>query len=403
MKTLETVRIGEILQAARTPVSVDPEAKYVAIGMKSFGRGIFHYPPASGAQLSKLRYFQFPAGALALSNIKAWEGAIGVSSKRDEVAVASNRFLFYVPRDSNRVDVRYLYHYFVSGPGLVEIGHASPGSADRNRTLSIQGFQNILVPLPAIEEQRRIVDLISSADSVISQVKKCGMAADKLWWSLTKELMDEVSGNQTVRLDSIAEISGGLTKNAKDALAEDLLDVPYLRVANVHRRYLDLSDVATIKVSRKKLAALKLEVGDILLNEGGDKDKLGRGAVWRGEIECCIHQNHVFRARLTSRDYLPGFVSSWANSFGKGWFERFGTQTTGIASINKATLSRFPVPVLPPERQREWVDLLDNVAQQCESHKKKAGRLEALRAGLLTALLTTEHEIPKPYDALLGV
>jgi type I restriction enzyme S subunit len=98
-----------------------------------------------------------------------------------------------------------------------------------------------------------------------------------------------------------------------------------------------------------------LRSGDILLTEGGDPDKLGRGAVWRGEIQGCIHQNHVFRVRLKNDGFVPDYVSALlGSSYGKRYFLRAAKQTTGIASINRTQLGGFPVMAAPPETQQRY-------------------------------------------------
>lgn len=206
---------------------------------------------------------------------------------------------------------------------------------------------------------------------------------------------------ETVQLNAIADISGGLTKNKKDLDRPDLVEVPYLRVANVHRRYLDLRTVATIRTTAVKAEALRLLPGDVLFNEGGDRDKLGRGDVWKGQVEGCIHQNHVFRARVTDRAFDPRFVSAWGNTFGKAWFETFGTQTTGIASINRGTLSRFPVPNIERDVQSRWADLLDAVVAAHDADQAELTRLRMFRSALLTSLLSQDVEIPESYDVSL--
>ncbi|MFF0478990.1 restriction endonuclease subunit S [Streptomyces sp. NPDC004284] len=155
------VRMGDVLRLSRAPVEIDPDKEYVALGMRSFGKGVIRYAPAKGSDLTKLRHFSFDENALALSNIKAWEGAIAVTSQEDVGAVASSRFLFYVPKGDG-VDVRYLRYYFLSARGLAQIGQASPGSVDRNRTLSMKAFESIVVPLPDVMEQRRVADKIDA-------------------------------------------------------------------------------------------------------------------------------------------------------------------------------------------------------------------------------------------------
>jgi type I restriction enzyme, S subunit len=140
--------------------------------------------------------------------------------------------------------------------------------------------------------------------------------------------------------------------------------VPYLRVANVQRGFLDLAEMKEIIASETDIAGLRLENGDVLFTEGGDRDKLGRGWVWTGEIEECIHQNHIFRARLFSKDVQPRFVSHHGNTFGQEWFIKAGKQTTNLASINLGILRRFPVPLPPAAEQAEIIVAVDETMSQ---------------------------------------
>ncbi len=164
-------RVGEILRLER--ISVDPVSsiEYTSIGVRGFGKGIFHYEPKPGDQLGSLRFFELRPDTLVLSNIKGWEGAIAVSSEADRGCIASNRFLTYVPID-DQIDVRWARWYFLSERGIEKIRRASPGSADRNRTLAIERFEGLEIPLPPIDEQRRVaaeLDRVALASLDISR------------------------------------------------------------------------------------------------------------------------------------------------------------------------------------------------------------------------------------------
>jgi type I restriction enzyme, S subunit len=159
--------IGCLVVTSRVPIEISPGEQYRALGMRSFGRGTIRYPLALGSELSKLRYYAFRAGSLVLSNIKAWEGAIGITDAEDAACVASNRFLFYSPRD-DRINLSYLRHYLLSRQGLGKVAACSPGSADRNRTLSTRGFEAIEIPLPSRKVQDRVARLIDTVDASFS-------------------------------------------------------------------------------------------------------------------------------------------------------------------------------------------------------------------------------------------
>ncbi len=183
------------------------------------------------------------------------------------------------------------------------------------------------------------------------------------------------------RLDAIAALKGGITVDSKrkDSTARS---VPYLRVANVQRGYLDLSEVKFIDAPESDIKDLRLQRDDILFNEGGDRDKLGRGWIWEGQLADCIHQNHVFRARLFLSDVSSKLVSWWGNSFGKDYFLREGKQTTNLASINLTKLSAFPVPLPPAAEQVRLVaeverrlSIVAEVEAQIDANYKRAERM----------------------------
>src|SRR5205823_6346362 len=142
---------------------------YVPIGIRSFGKGIFHYEPRLSGELGSLRFFWVKPNRLVLSNIKGWEGAIAVSSESDAGCIASNRFLSYVPTE-DRIDVRWARWYFLSEPGIELIRRASPGSADRNRTLAIDRFEALEIPLPPIDQQSSIAERLDRLQTAASEL-----------------------------------------------------------------------------------------------------------------------------------------------------------------------------------------------------------------------------------------
>jgi restriction endonuclease S subunit len=214
-------------------------------------------------------------------------------------------------------------------------------------------------------------------------------------------------------LGAICEIVSGITKDSKKQ-GDDYRDVPYLRVANVQRLRLDLSEVKTIPARESAIASYRLEPGDILLNEGGDRDKLGRGWIWQGQISECIHQNHVFRARIRNGKAIPKWVAYFANTDeARAYFLATGKQTTNLASISKKNLSALPVPLPPMEVQEEIVAEIDTqlsrldetvATLQAIQAKLKQARASILKAAVEGRLVESEAETrwsTKPLRQLL--
>lgn len=214
--TVQHVRVGDVLRLERARINPDPAAKYRQIGIYSWGKGIIENPAITGAELSKVTYYRLPANALVLSNIQAWEAAIAVSTQRhaDEF-IASQRFLPYVPRTDGDVDARYLLHFFLSDPGMALIRKASPGTVTRNRTLGIKAFEDLVIPLPNLVEQRRIAIRIDRMAS--SGLGKDGHAAP-LRTALREQIVSRSYAYSRVALGELMQSARAWLKLDDDAV-----------------------------------------------------------------------------------------------------------------------------------------------------------------------------------------
>jgi type I restriction enzyme S subunit len=158
------VRLSDILTLERIPVEPNADRKYVQIGIRSFGNGIFHRDEVPGDELSKLRYFEVHPNRLIVSNIMAWEGAIALSTESEVGCVGSSRFLSYLK--SGDIDLRYLKYYFQSKAGRTLIRSTSTGTVVRNQTLSIRDFENLKVPLPGLQRQQDVAAMLDTSNQI---------------------------------------------------------------------------------------------------------------------------------------------------------------------------------------------------------------------------------------------
>lgn len=363
----------------------------------------------------ELDVYRMMSGDVVLSEASGSPGEVGKpalwSGEIPECAF-QNTLIRIRPREHEPKFLLYYFRYlaltgqFVQhsrGVGIHHIGRARLASWP--------------TPVPPPDEQRRIVDLLddhlSRLDAADRQLEH---AASKLAALRERTIITALTASgDTERVDTqpehagtadgylpslpvgwswsrlgeVADVVGGVTKDTKKQANPTYVEVPYLRVANVQRGRLVLDDVATIRVAPEKAEALRLLPGDVLLNEGGDRDKLARGWVWEGQIENCIHQNHVFRARLREPRLDPQFLSLTANAFGGKWAERNGKQSVNLASISLSAIRKMPV-IVPAageaarivaavrERQAEYDRLDDAIAQAREQNA-------ALRKSLLAA------------------
>jgi type I restriction enzyme S subunit len=201
-------------------------------------------------------------------------------------------------------------------------------------------------------------------------------------------------------LKYIARVQTGVAKG-KDYGGIETVEVPYLRVANVQDGFLDLDDVATIEIAASDLERYRLRRGDVLMNEGGDFDKLGRGHVWQGEIDPCIHQNHVFAVRPT------GVTSEWLNAFtgsspAQFYFMGRSKQSTNLASISSSNLMELPVPIPPHAEQmsilRDLAVKLERTVALSSATERSLALLRERRAALITAAVTGQIDVRTEQD-----
>jgi type I restriction enzyme S subunit len=163
-----------------------------------------------------------------------------------------------------------------------------------------------------------------------------------------------------VRLGYLATIQSGITVDAGRAAGPDDVTLPYLRVANVQDGHLNLNAISEMRIPRAVARGFTLRRGDVLMTEGGDLDKLGRGTVWNDEIPGCLHQNHVFAVRPDQEKLLPEYLALVTqSSYARSYFERTGTKTTNLASTNSSKICDLRIPLVDLDEQRRIADFLD--------------------------------------------
>ena len=157
--------MGEVAPLCRRPVTVEQEKTYPAIAVRSFGRGTFRKPPLIGAEVTWEKPFLVKAGDILVSNIKAWEGALAVAKPEDDGRVGSHRYLTCVPHERVATS-RFICFHLLTPEGLHAIGEASPGSADRNRTLGVKAFMQVPIPVPPYSKQLWFDALCAEVDAL---------------------------------------------------------------------------------------------------------------------------------------------------------------------------------------------------------------------------------------------
>lgn len=313
-------------------------------------------------------------GDVLVSTVRPNLNAVAYVTREHDGATASTGFCVLRP-NSDRLDGRYLFHWVRTPTFVAEMVRKATGQS--YPAVSDKIVKSSSLPLPSIEQQRRIAAILDEADALRHGRQRAIYRQGDLGWAIFYDVVGDPLTNphgwaDGPTLNEVADIVSGITKGRK-LRGKETQEVPYLAVANVQDNYLSLGGVKTISATRQEIDKFKLEECDLLLTEGGDPDKLGRGTLWRGELPLCIHQNHIFRVRLHDNELRPQFVNWLIGSrWGKAYFSRLAKQTTGIASINKTQLRNFPL-LLPPLK----------VQKSFEQRIEESDRLLATMAGAL--------------------
>ena len=348
-----------------------------------------------------------------------WDDSDGLYDGQEPVIVFGDHtrtfkyidFPFFAGADGTQIlrpntkifDPRFLYYAltFLSIP-----------SRGYNRHYSILRQKHL--SRPPLSEQRAIAHVLRTVQRAKEATEKVIAAARQLKQSLMRHLFTygpvpfheagqvDIRGtdfgaapaNWTImRLDECAEVQTGVAKGRK-LNSTETVTLPYLRVANVQDGFLDLTEIKTLTIRSSEVDRYSLRRGDVVLTEGGDFDKLGRGFIWTEEVSLCIHQNHIFAVRANRELLLPEFLAYMTQSnYGKAYFLSVAHKTTNLACINTTKLKAFPALLPELEGQRSIIERLRFIDRKIAAEEAKRSSLESLFSSLLHELMTGQTRV----------
>jgi type I restriction enzyme S subunit len=342
-----------------------------------------------------------PIGAVVVSCI----GNIGKVGVVDvPVATTNQQINAIVPGEE--VDNWYMAYAMMHLTPILE-------SRARMTTVPILNKTNFLevpMPVPPLPEQRRIAEALRAIQEAIAAQEDVIAAARELKRSLMERLFTYGPGPEPAPtketdfgsvpaswdievLDECAYIQTGAAKGRRLDEAETI-NVPYLRVANVQDGFLDLEEIKYIPIRKSERERYSLQPGDVVLTEGGDFDKLGRGFVWQNQIPDCIHQNHIFAVRVNQEVLSPEYLGYLVQSeYAKAYFLSVAHRTTNLACINKTKLGAFPVLIPSLEVQTDIAARLQTADAKIAAEEQRKAALESVFQSALEELMTGQIRV----------
>ena len=310
------------------------------------------------ASKDKTTYKIVPYGYFAYNPSRINVGSVDWQRCEAQVIVSPLYNVFSV---SDELDSQFLYYFLKSNIGRQMIRAKAAGSVRDN--LKLDMLKEITIPESSLNDQKRCAATLDNLQYLIELRKKQLNELDNLIKARFIELFGDMFLNSKAwkkqALDSLADVVSGITKGRKTKEPQ-LIEVPYMAVSNVKDGYIDWTTVKTIQATQQEIEQYRLLPDDVLMTEGGDPDKLGRGAILKEPLQNCIHQNHIFRVRLNESLILPAFFEEYLkHQKAKRYFLGCAKQTTGIASINMRQLKALPVLLPPLELQEQFAAFVE--------------------------------------------
>lgn len=374
------VRLGDYIQEYSVRNRDDEEIPvYSVTNKQGFCKDYFGKEVASK---DKTTYKIVPRGCFAYNPSRINVGSVDWQRNEKKVIVSPLYNVFSVSSEVNR---QFLYYYLKSDKIVHYIKNIARGSVRDN--LKLDMLYEFKIDLPDKKEQERAATILDKVCELIGQHNQQLYMLDELVKSRFIELFGDMflnsKGWPESRLDSVADIVSGITKGRK-VKSVNVTEVPYMAVSNVKDGYIDWTTVKTIEATSQEIEQYRLMPDDVLMTEGGDPDKVGRGAIIKKPLDNCIHQNHIFRVRLDESVILPGFFAEYLqHQRSKRYFLGCAKQTTGIASINMKQLRALPVLVPPLSDQEQFVSFVTKVDKSKLAIQKSLDELEILKKSLM--------------------
>jgi type I restriction enzyme S subunit len=257
------------------------------------------------------------------------------------------------------------------------------------RNLDLRDYLRVLLPVPRyLDEQTRIAETLKTADDYIRALEEQLRKAERVKKSLLQAYPPSPKHGTGIPLHRVADITSGFTKG-RDLRGHDTVEIPYLTVVNVLEGRVDISDLSNADVKLHEVEHYGLRESDILMTEGGDRDKVGRGSIWLGQIPRVVCQNHIFRVRLNTDEVLPWFMHYLLQTYSvKRYFATRAKQSSNLCSINSREMRLFELPALTTREQEPWVERLRAVDELIAKIKNQLTATRRVKQSLLQNLLT---------------
>ncbi len=389
MSNWPMVPLTEVLELQRRWVEIDPFTTYEEIGVRCFGKGIFHKTAVDGVTLGNKRVLSIKPNDLVFNNVFAWEGAVAVAGPDENGKIGSHRFVTYTV-NPKKATPRFLQLYFTTEGGLEVLKKASPGSAGRNKTLGLERFISQSIPLPPLSEQLKIVEWIDAVATRVEEAKdlreQASNASESLWKGLKRKLLDQAGTAGTRELGDIVRITGGGTPSKQNPLFWDG-DIPWISPKDMKSVNIDGAIDSITEAGVQNSSAKILPKDAVLIVIRG---MILAHTVPVGLLKVPATINQDMKALIPNDGILPSYLCHALWSLNEELLKLVDRSTHDTRKLTTPKLLSFRIPVPDIDVQTSFVNESEEVnstIQTAESLTHSSQReLEALLPSALNQI-----------------
>lgn len=350
-------------------------------------------------EISRINKFAFDCECVLVAgngelNVKYYEGKFN----------AYQRTYVIEALDKNVLSPKFLFYFL--DKYIEQLRNGAIGGVIKY--IKLNHLTDIDFPLFDIDIQNKIVAILDKASALVQKRQRTIDLLDELLRAQFLDLFGDVLRNSKnwplSTIGQICDVQSGLTLSQSKRKSYPL-EVPYLRVANVFRGRIDLTEIKKLRATKSEVIRTKLEKGDILIVEGhGNINEIGRAASWNIEDIEMLHQNHLIRLRTNTIDILTTYLEYFLNSQGGIHKMRsISTSTSGLNTISTGKVKEIEIPIPTIETQESFDALVRSIQIQREKIKKSLSEINTLYDAILQRAFSgnLKLNISIELDALL--
>ena len=384
-------RFDEILTKVDRKFFIDDGQEYNTVGVRWYGNGTFIREKLLGANISRKQQWLLKTGDVVYNKLFAWKNSFAIADETVDGCIVSDKFPTY-RINSDLIDPKFLQYYFKVPQLGTQAQDLSKGAAAISKlTLNPPQFWDLTIPLPKLEEQRRIVEILEAAEKKIDKAQQ-----------LREEASVQANILQSRALDGLlarGKFDYQPLKNILDASLQNGLSIPasgigqegvlFAKVGIVNTGKMNPRETKRVNIELPKDSTFWMKENDIFVSRGNSLELVGRAAAYKGIPANCAFPDLLIRIRVDQARIDSQYIVYYFQTLeARKYIESQASGTSpSMKKVSQPKLENMPIPIPPLDEQQRIVAYLDGLQAKVnalrELQAKSGEELSALMPSIL--------------------